>query len=283
MDFKTSRVKQVTTTATPIAAAPAAAVRTIRVTASAAPTTPKLMHIAPQTSALASSSSSTLTSTTTTVSKTCTVCQKASQQPANQQTLFNDNNQILIDCHTCGRSSHPNCLELNPDLVDWVCIRQYEWQCMDCKHCSTCTKSHDEEKMMFCDRCDRGFHTYCVGVGQVPEGAWMCAKCKQFKERLASINEKISAMKTATATPPPAPRHSLHSALASGAKALTTPSSAAVSKTLRPKFQNASYSELDDRSAGSPHTPGADKPRGRGRPPGSLNKPKDPNSPKKLL
>jgi hypothetical protein len=32
--------------------------------------------------------------------------------------------------------------------------------------------------MMFCDRCDRGFHTYCVGVKDVPSGSWLCLTCK---------------------------------------------------------------------------------------------------------
>jgi hypothetical protein len=32
--------------------------------------------------------------------------------------------------------------------------------------------------MMFCDRCDRGFHTYCVGVKEVPSGSWLCITCK---------------------------------------------------------------------------------------------------------
>ena len=31
---------------------------------------------------------------------------------------------------------------------------------------------------MFCDRCDRGFHTYCVGVKEVPSGSWLCITCK---------------------------------------------------------------------------------------------------------
>ncbi|MFH4984808.1 hypothetical protein AB6A40_011517 [Gnathostoma spinigerum] len=28
--------------------------------------------------------------------------------------------------------------------------------------------------MMFCDRCDRGYHTFCVGLSSPPNGTWVC-------------------------------------------------------------------------------------------------------------
>ncbi len=31
--------------------------------------------------------------------------------------------------------------------------------------------------MMFCDRCDRGYHTYCAGVETIPDGSWQCSAC----------------------------------------------------------------------------------------------------------
>ena len=34
-----------------------------------------------------------------------------------------------------------------------------------------------QDKMMFCDHCDRGYHTYCVGVVSIPEGRWDCSMC----------------------------------------------------------------------------------------------------------
>jgi hypothetical protein len=265
MDYESTKTKSA---AVPIR-------QSIRVTANPAPTVAKLVSIAPQTSVAASSSatatSSSGNSSTATITKTCCICQKPGQQPAHPNASFIDvGNQYLIDCNTCHRASHPSCLELNSDLVDWVCIRQYDWQCMDCKLCSTCNSAQDEDKMMFCDRCDRGFHTYCVGVAQVPAGSWLCLKCEQFKERLASINDKISSMKKESASTPN--RQHLQSALLSSSSSLT--------RQLKPRL-----SEIDERGgAGSPHTPagGSDK-RGRGRPPGSLNKPKDPNSPSKKI
>ena len=31
--------------------------------------------------------------------------------------------------------------------------------------------------MMFCDRCDRGYHSYCVGLDAIPDGSWQCSAC----------------------------------------------------------------------------------------------------------
>lgn len=34
---------------------------------------------------------------------------------------------------------------------------------------------------MFCDRCDRGYHTFCVGLKAIPTGRWKCTSCKEIK------------------------------------------------------------------------------------------------------
>ena len=31
--------------------------------------------------------------------------------------------------------------------------------------------------MMFCDACDRGYHTFCIGLTRIPSGRWECKKC----------------------------------------------------------------------------------------------------------
>lgn len=49
-------------------------------------------------------------------------------------------------------------------------IKTYPWQCMECKTCIICGQPHHEEEMMFCDVCDRGYHTFCVGLGAIPSG-----------------------------------------------------------------------------------------------------------------
>jgi hypothetical protein len=31
--------------------------------------------------------------------------------------------------------------------------------------------------MLFCDLCDRGYHSYCVGLKEIPSGRWHCVEC----------------------------------------------------------------------------------------------------------
>lgn len=45
----------------------------------------------------------------------------------------------------------------------------YKWQCSNCKTCGKCGKQKDN-KMLFCIQCDRGYHIYCLGLRNVPEG-----------------------------------------------------------------------------------------------------------------
>jgi len=33
--------------------------------------------------------------------------------------------------------------------------------------------------MMFCDKCDRGYHTFCIGLDSIPSGKWVCKLCAQ--------------------------------------------------------------------------------------------------------
>ena len=44
--------------------------------------------------------------------------------------------------------------------------------------------------MMFCDRCDRGYHTFCVGVKTIPTGRWDCPTCQQPDEQQCPSSKK---------------------------------------------------------------------------------------------
>lgn len=85
------------------------------------------------------------------------------------------NNQELIYCAECNGGVHPGCLQLTSDMVD--VIKSYKWQCSDCKTCVFCNKPHSEDKLLFCDICDRGYHTFCVGLRVIPTGKWVCKQC----------------------------------------------------------------------------------------------------------
>lgn len=57
----------------------------------------------------------------------------------------------------------------------------YKWQCVNCKSCIKCRKAKDN-KMLYCIQCDRGFHIYCLGLRNVPEGE------RSFKIKIQSSN-----------------------------------------------------------------------------------------------
>lgn len=59
----------------------------------------------------------------------------------------------------------------------------YKWQCSSCKTCVKCQKQKDN-KMLFCIQCDRGYHIYCLGLRNVPEG-------KIYKKYLTSLKKLI--------------------------------------------------------------------------------------------
>lgn len=41
-------------------------------------------------------------------------------------------------------------------------IQSYAWQCTDCKTCAQCHDPADEDKMLFCDMCDRGYAFFFI-------------------------------------------------------------------------------------------------------------------------
>ncbi|CAI2352672.1 unnamed protein product [Caenorhabditis sp. 36 PRJEB53466] len=78
----------------------------------------------------------------------------------------------MICCATCKIAYHPRCIEMPERMA--ALVKTYEWSCVDCRVCSICNKPEKEDEIVFCDRCDRGFHTFCVGLKQAPRGTWFC-------------------------------------------------------------------------------------------------------------
>lgn len=84
----------------------------------------------------------------------------------------------LTSCHDCGRSGHPTCLKFTPNMI--VSTKKYGWQCIECKSCAICGTSENDESLLFCDDCDRGFHLYCLTpkLSEPPAGEWSCHLCQ---------------------------------------------------------------------------------------------------------
>ena len=45
--------------------------------------------------------------------------------------------------------------------------------------CQLCKGGDNEDKLLLCDACDRGYHTYCFKppLDQIPDGDWFCWEC----------------------------------------------------------------------------------------------------------
>lgn len=42
---------------------------------------------------------------------------------------------------------------------------------------AVCLRDENDDEVILCDSCDRGFHRYCLGYETIPEGDWFCADC----------------------------------------------------------------------------------------------------------
>jgi len=90
----------------------------------------------------------------------------------------------LIGCSICGRAGHPTCLQFTDNMK--ISVKEYPWQCIECKTCTLCGTSENDDKLLFCDDCDRGYHMYCLvpPMKEAPEGNWSCSICvKRFQKK----------------------------------------------------------------------------------------------------
>ncbi|VUZ40946.1 unnamed protein product [Hymenolepis diminuta] len=136
----------------------------------------------------------------------CTVCGKPAADP--------------LRCSQCTRQGHARCLDLPEHMID--AVRTYAWSCMECKQCVECDDTGEEDQMMFCDRCDRGYHAQCVGLRSIPEGNWECPTCAPPPEE-RSPSPPMSSKRPRRSTAGLRRRSSPVSAPAVAAPSSTTP------------------------------------------------------------
>lgn len=93
----------------------------------------------------------------------------------------------LVSCSDCGRSGHPSCLQFTAVMM--AAVKTYRWQCIECKCCNVCGTSENDDQLLFCDDCDRGYHMYCLSppMSDPPEGSWSCHLCLALLKDKASI------------------------------------------------------------------------------------------------
>ncbi|XP_009866385.1 PREDICTED: histone-lysine N-methyltransferase 2C-like, partial [Apaloderma vittatum] len=63
-------------------------------------------------------------------------------------------------------------------------LKRAGWQCPDCKVCQNCKHSGEDNKMLVCDTCDKGYHTFCLQpvMDAVPTNGWKCKNCRVCAE-----------------------------------------------------------------------------------------------------
>ncbi|KHN28534.1 Histone-lysine N-methyltransferase ATXR6 [Glycine soja] len=51
--------------------------------------------------------------------------------------------------------------------------------------CEVCSGGHSPSKLILCDKCDRGYHLFCLRpiLPYVPKGSWFCPSCSNHKPK----------------------------------------------------------------------------------------------------
>ncbi|KAI8597638.1 hypothetical protein EDD21DRAFT_210907 [Dissophora ornata] len=99
----------------------------------------------------------------------------------------------LITCTDCHKSWHPTCIRLQPELA---LQEEIPWQCVHCKTCQKCQSSNNEDKMMMCENCDRGWHCYCLDtpLSAVPQHDFYCDDCiERHPEKIPADYKGVSS------------------------------------------------------------------------------------------
>ena len=83
--------------------------------------------------------------------------------------------------------------------VDPSMIIDEDYQEPEDRPCPICRDDDHEEVLLACDGCDAYYHTYCVGLDEVPVGHWFCDTCE--------TQRAIESVCPASAEHPPPRRH----------------------------------------------------------------------------
>ncbi|KAL3869037.1 hypothetical protein ACJMK2_041781 [Sinanodonta woodiana] len=104
----------------------------------------------------------------------------------------------LLICKECNAKAHPFCMDYSEELARRAL--HSPWQCIECKTCCLCEDAGDPDCILFCDACDKGYHTKChqPEVEEKPQGKWVCSRCLSDGVRLEDIETSISPADSTT-------------------------------------------------------------------------------------
>ncbi len=98
----------------------------------------------------------------------CLVC---GSWPSKEEALY---------CRDCGDCFHTYCA-MDARTRKIPKERRHMWRCPACRICEVCGGEEEWDKIMICEECDRGFHTFCLKpkITDVPSDGWKCNDCVQ--------------------------------------------------------------------------------------------------------
>lgn len=67
--------------------------------------------------------------------------------------------------------------------------------------CPVCNSSDREDVLLLCDGCDAAYHTYCIGLDDIPSGGWYCMECADTLERSDSHEVRRAGPRQSLTTP----------------------------------------------------------------------------------
>lgn len=119
------------------------------------------------------------------------VCHLCFSAEVNQPHKRGPKRHTLLVCGGCERGYHVACLiprPPNPIPKPWYCSE--ECVSMSMLQCQICDNAENDEQMLLCDTCDRGYHMFCLNppLAAIPEGDWNCPQCR---DRQAGVTTSV--------------------------------------------------------------------------------------------
>ncbi|KAF3770150.1 hypothetical protein M406DRAFT_245288 [Cryphonectria parasitica EP155] len=59
--------------------------------------------------------------------------------------------------------------------------------------CPVCNTADHEDVLLLCDGCNTPYHTHCIGLDDVPDGAWFCMECADQNEITVQEFQAVAA------------------------------------------------------------------------------------------
>eukprot|EP01119_Soliformovum_irregulare_P013557 TRINITY_DN3625_c0_g1_i1.p1 TRINITY_DN3625_c0_g1~~TRINITY_DN3625_c0_g1_i1.p1 ORF type:complete len:586 (-),score=132.43 TRINITY_DN3625_c0_g1_i1:1327-2973(-) len=106
------------------------------------------------------------------------LCQSCGEKFGEDSREEEEDNHLR--CRNCCRGFHIKCADISEEVYHKIVeYGKEEWLCAECKECGICRDIANEQSLLLCDMCDRGYHTFCLDppLSRPPGGRWVCKDC----------------------------------------------------------------------------------------------------------